>query len=238
MSSLEELASREEISEDRRVELIKKILVDSFVEVHESGKSELPSTTGGCTSSVVLQLGEKIYIANCGDSKSVIATFHEETGDISVAYTSRDDTPDLEDERARIEKAGGSVLDINGSHRVVLYNEAGEPYGGLAVSRALGDYDLSDAGVIPDPIGDVIDLKDIGVGGEGVFAILATDGLMDFVERSDLLCRVVEGLYVDEEPHLLTKLEDLITHSKEGWFDECGDEYRDDITIAASKLAI
>mmetsp|Transcript_36537 Transcript_36537/g.79552 ORF Transcript_36537/g.79552 Transcript_36537/m.79552 type:complete len:1005 (+) Transcript_36537:357-3371(+) len=241
LETLDTLARAEGWTGDRRIEETQKAFADTFMEVHRSGESEVATRDGGCTASAVLQRGDKVYVANCGDSKSIIATFEDDTADITVVYASRDDTPDLEGEKARIESAGGEVQEMDGGSRVLYFDDDGVAHGGLAISRALGDWDMNRYGVIPDPTVDVIDLKDVVKGGTGkiqAFAVSATDGLLDFVDRTDLLCRTVEGLYVDEEPHLFTKLEDMISKAKEGWYEECGDEYRDDITIAASKLIL
>lgn len=62
----------------------------------------------------------QIYIANCGDSRAVLAR------NGNPVYSTRDHKPALPAERERIQKAGGSVMiqRVNGS---------------LAVSRALGE---------------------------------------------------------------------------------------------------
>lgn len=224
------------------VEETKKVLATTFVEVHRTGQTELATNAGGCTASVVLQLGDKVYVANAGDTQSVVATYAEETGDITVAYVTREDTPDLDDELERIEKQGGIVQYVDGSSRVIYFDENDVACGGLAISRALGDWDLNDYGVIPDPIVDVIDLKDITDGDSDskvqVFAVAASDGLLEFIDRSDFLCRSVEGLYVSDKPNIFSSIEEMILGAKKGWFLECGDEYRDDITCAVTKLSL
>ena len=84
LATLDRLAMAENWTEDRKVEETKKAIADTFLEVHRSGESELATSSGGCTASVVLQVDDKVYVANCGDSKSIVATFAEETGDITV----------------------------------------------------------------------------------------------------------------------------------------------------------
>jgi len=242
LQALNEQARDKNWNDGRKVDETKKVLADTFLEVHSTGKIELATDLGGCTASVVLQLGDKVYIANAGDTQSIVATYAEETEDITVTYVTREDTPDLDDEMERIEKAGGIVQYVDGSSRVIFFDENDIARGGLAISRALGDWDLNDYGVIPDPIVDVIDLKDITDGTTDskvqVFAVSASDGLLEFIDRSDFLCRTVEGLYVPDKPHIFTAIQGMVTDAKKGWFLECGDEYRDDITCAATKLTL
>ena len=74
----------------------------------------------GCTANVVLIKAGKLYIANTGDSRAVLA---KKTLAVDL---SKDHKPDLEIEIKRIEKAGGCVVE-------------GRVNGNLNLSRALGD---------------------------------------------------------------------------------------------------
>lgn len=76
----------------------------------------------GCTAIVALMVKDKIYVANAGDSRCVVAT----KGD-AVAL-SEDHKPDNKEEKDRIEKAGGEVYE-------------GRINGRLNLSRAIGDFD-------------------------------------------------------------------------------------------------
>lgn len=76
----------------------------------------------GCTATVALITPNEIYCANAGDSRTVMC----ERG--MAIDLSKDHKPDLPEERARIIRAGGDVIDsrVNGM---------------LALSRAIGDFD-------------------------------------------------------------------------------------------------
>ncbi|WZY74671.1 hypothetical protein YC2023_021055 [Brassica napus] len=77
----------------------------------------------GSTASTAILIGDRLIVANVGDSRAVISR-----GGNAIAV-SRDHKPDQSDERERIENAGGFVM-WAGTWRV----------GGiLAVSRAFGD---------------------------------------------------------------------------------------------------
>ena len=230
------------MGDDFTNEAVQTVLAETFVEVHNSAESDLGLTVGGTTASVVLQLGDKVYVANTGDSKSIIGTFDEETGDIDFLYETEDHNPNLPIERERVETAGGVVQDIEGTSRVLYYDAEGTPRGGLAISRALGDYELNDIGVIPDPDVGVIDLAAIleGEKSKSVFAVSATDGLLDYVDRSEIIMKVVEGLFVEKDtaPELSAALKNLIAEAKEGWAGEYDGAYRDDISVSAAKLIV
>jgi len=108
---------------------------DSYVELfkyatdstEEPNKSDLNGTESGCTATVVLITPDKIYCANAGDSRTVMS----EGG--KAVPLSFDHKPDDEPETKRIVSAGG-------------YVENGRVDGNLAVSRALGDFELKNKG--------------------------------------------------------------------------------------------
>jgi hypothetical protein len=63
-------------SVSEEVDCVKQILVDSFVEIDKDAPAE---KSGGCTASVILQLGNKLYVANAGDSRSFIVCYRKRT---------------------------------------------------------------------------------------------------------------------------------------------------------------
>jgi serine/threonine protein phosphatase PrpC len=69
---------------------------------------------------VPLRVGNKLVVANAGDSRAVLCRRGQ------AVEMSRDHKPMDEDERARIQKAGGFV-------------QEGRVNGSLALSRAIGD---------------------------------------------------------------------------------------------------
>lgn len=74
----------------------------------------------GCTANVVLINDKNIFIANSGDSRSVLRS-NKDTIALSI-----DHKPELPEEHNRIVKAGGYVAD-------------GRINGNLNLSRAMGD---------------------------------------------------------------------------------------------------
>jgi len=240
-------------------EVVKNIVFDSFVQMDQTAPDFV---MGGCTATIVLQLDDQnIYVGNAGDSRSLIATYRKSTGDVAVVYATREDKPDLPEEKARVETMGGRVRlasQPGGTSRVLYIDKASGREWGLAMSRSIGDWDAGKVGVIPDPIVDVLSLKDlVSFGGAEetcsvtpkgeqtcfkaaedieVFAISATDGLLDFLSVEAIAGHVAKGLYAQDGPHLITACEELIRSAAGRWEQAEQGRYRDDIAIAVGRL--
>lgn len=76
----------------------------------------------GCTANVILITPDTYYIANAGDSRSVLC---RDGKAINLSY---DHKPELAEEEARIKKAGGVIT-------------MGRVNGGLNLTRSFGDFD-------------------------------------------------------------------------------------------------
>lgn len=85
----------------------------------------------GCTATTALFTNKKIFVANAGDSRTVLGVKG------TAKAMSFDHKPDNEGERARIISAGGFV----DSDRV---------NGNLALSRAIGDFDFKRLSIDPE----------------------------------------------------------------------------------------
>ncbi|XP_031479252.1 probable protein phosphatase 2C 59 isoform X2 [Nymphaea colorata] len=122
----------------------------------------------GSTASTAVIVGNRLLVANVGDSRAVICRNGK------AIAVSRDHKPDQSDERQRIEDAGGFVM-WAGTWRV----------GGiLAVSRAFGDRLLKQY-VVADP-----EIKEEVIDGSLQFLILASDGLWDVVTNEEAVSMV------------------------------------------------
>lgn len=117
----------------------------------------------GCTACVGLITNDKIYIANAGDSRSVLGVKGR------AKPLSFDHKPTNEGEKARITAAGGFV-------------DFGRVNGNLALSRAIGDFefkksaDLAPEQQIVTAYPDVV-VHDLGQDDE--FLVIACDGIWD-----------------------------------------------------------
>ncbi|KAL7579486.1 hypothetical protein ACA910_007866 [Epithemia clementina (nom. ined.)] len=152
------LAHLPTLAEDRKVATI-QALHDTFVELDELAPAD-PS--GGSTATAILRQDDSIYIANAGDSRSFVVAYRPSTRKVQILYISREDKPDLPDERARVEAMGGQVyIPKRGTSRVVYQDPMTGTPSGLAMSRSIGDWAAAKLGVIPDPIVDVLDISDL-----------------------------------------------------------------------------
>nr|KJB55147.1 hypothetical protein B456_009G065500 [Gossypium raimondii] len=122
----------------------------------------------GSTASTAILVGNRLLVANVGDSRAVICR-----GGNAIAV-SRDHKPDQSDERQRIENAGGFVM-WAGTWRVG---------GVLAVSRAFGDRHLKQY-VVADP-----EIQEEKIDNSLEFLILASDGLWDVVSNEEAVAMI------------------------------------------------
>lgn len=125
----------------------------------------------GTTAVTAFVTPETIIFANCGDSRAVLASNKQ------VKFGTYDHKPSNDEERKRIENAGGSVMirRVNGS---------------LAVSRALGDYDyknVSGLSATEQLVSAEPDLSVIERCEDDEFLILACDGVWDVMTNEEVV---------------------------------------------------
>ena len=101
-------------------EKVKKALRDAFLKTDRLFLSKSPTPDHGSTATTVLLLGQRLFCANVGDSRTVLCR------NFKIVPLSHDHKPSRPDEAKRIRDAGGYVI----ANRVM---------GELAVSRAFGD---------------------------------------------------------------------------------------------------
>ncbi|XAR61161.1 Phosphoprotein phosphatase [Bertholletia excelsa] len=130
----------------------------------------------GSTATVALLFDGQILVANVGDSKALLCSQNinsslEDEGTsttvINVEQLTRDHHPDRDDERTRIEAAGGFIRTL-GVPRV---------NGILAVSRSIGDVYLKRFGVSPMP--EVMDWRYLS--DQDTYLVVASDGIFESI---------------------------------------------------------
>ncbi|GER53542.1 protein phosphatase 2c [Striga asiatica] len=126
--------------------------------------SPIAPETVGSTAVVAVVCSSHIIVANCGDSRAVLYRGKE-----AIAL-SIDHKPSREDEYARIEAAGGKVIQWNG-HRV---------FGVLAMSRSIGDRYLK-PWIIPKP-----EVMFVPRARDDDCLIIASDGLWDVMSNEEV----------------------------------------------------
>jgi serine/threonine protein phosphatase PrpC len=248
-NALEHCSSPEDIMKQTA-----NMLSETFIELDQRVPAD-PS--GGCTATVVLRQGSKIYVANAGDSRSFIVAYRPSTMRCEIVYMTREDKPNLPEEKARVEAAGGQVyIPIRGTSRVVYQDPETMAPTGLAMSRSIGDWAAGKMGVIPDPIVHVLDIPTIvatemegyQVENDGsvrsheedddvyIFAISATDGMMDYLDEGDIAKILAHSLFEATGVHPISACEHLVFAAAQAWQQAKQGRYRDDISIAVTAL--
>lgn len=150
-------------------EIWKQAFINCFVKVDSEiggfsvGVCPVAPETVGSTALVAFVCPTYIIVANTGDSRAVLCRGKE------AVPLSADHKPEREDERERIEAAGGKVIMWNG-YRVS---------GVLAMSRSIGDRYLKPC-VIPDP-----EVMFVPRAKEDECLVLASDGLWDVMSNDE-----------------------------------------------------
>lgn len=137
----------------------------------------------GCTACVGLISNDKVYIANAGDSRSVIGIKGR------AKPLSQDHKPQLEVEKNRITAAGGFV-------------DFGRVNGNLALSRAIGDFEFKkSAELAPEaqivtayPDVEVHDITD-----DDEFLVIACDGIWDCQSSQAVIEFVRRGIAAKQD---------------------------------------
>lgn len=234
---------------------IRKALNETFLEINEKGN---PSNFlhAGCTASVTLRWGSKLYIANTGDSETVVisslSSFKNQTPNMwqqqqdfpntKVEYATRRDKGNQPAERARIEGLGGKIhINAKGfDPRVINYSETLKENVGLAMSRSIGDWEFEAVGVIAEPTTDVIDLSKAPLSDSErtVFLMAASDGLWEKRQKHFFATQIAASFVSENEDNAEDNLQPLnhlydviqkITPKRQ-------DGYRDDITAIVVNL--
>ena len=185
----------------------------------------IDSNLSGSTCVSVIYTPKKLIIANIGDSRCVLGKLNK-NNKWEYENLSRDHKPSLPEEAERIKKKGGRIRPMKdddgtfvGPLRVYMKDK---DMPGLAMTRSFGDYFASTAGTISIPeIGEHLFNE------EDKFLILASDGLFEFIDSSEVV-KIVKDYYVVND--IVGCCEFLYKESCRRWIQEEEDTI-DDITI-------
>lgn len=162
-------------------QLLDAAIKDGFIKLDADMSKEWASGVdrSGTTAVVAVITPEHIIWGNCGDSRGILCRNGQEF------FSTTDHKPYNDPERARIERAGGTVMmqRVNGS---------------LAVSRALGDFDYkrndtvkpTEQLVSPEPEITITERDPSG----DQFLLLACDGIFDVMTNEDVVSFVSKQL--------------------------------------------
>lgn len=175
-----------QLTDISELDRFKKNIKEGFLKIDSSMRDHPKFLSGeersGTTAVTAFVTPQTIIFANCGDSRAVLAS------NKTVRFGTYDHKPCNEEEKKRIENAGGSVMirRVNGS---------------LAVSRALGDYDYKNVSGLP-PTEQLVsaepDLSVMDRSEEDEFLILACDGVWDVMTNEEVVSYIYSRLLIND----------------------------------------
>ena len=193
----------------------------------ELKRSGIEANESGTTAVTALRRGDNLYVANVGDSRCVLAR-EGAGGKLQSVEMSDDHKPDREDEKQRILRNRGAVEPIRGFNgrfvgpcRVWTQKQVA---GGLAVSRAFGDFSMEKAGVVADP-----EIRQTKLSSSDKFLVLASDGVWEHMSNQ----QVVDLAKKHKDPKAASDA--IVAEARRQWTTKgCG--YIDDITAVVMNL--
>lgn len=164
---------------------IEQALKDGFLATDRAILSDpkYEEEVSGCTASVGVISGDKIFVANSGDSRSVLGIKGR------AKPLSFDHKPQNEGEKARITAAGGFV-------------DFGRVNGNLALSRAIGDFEFKKSADLPPEQQIVTAFPDVTVHeitDDDEFLVIACDGIWDCQSSQAVIEFVRRGIAAKQE---------------------------------------
>ena len=186
------------------------------------------SNFSGSTCVIVFQIGNKLICSNVGDSRAIlIYTTEKDDTKLSTAKVfelSKDQKPDLPEEKKRIYKMGGIVdqmLDSKGRRGGPFRVWAGKNnYPGLAMSRCIGDLKGKNCGLISEP-----EIIEYTLDEKSKYMVICSDGVWEFSNNEDIMSIGIEYYLKNNIGEFIDK---IIKVSEFWWEKE--DIIRDDIT--------
>lgn len=169
------------VSSGRAGELLNRI-TDAYRLADDKLETDLSYKTiedSGTTVATALLKGDLLLVAGLGDSRVVLAVANP-NGELAAQPVTRDQSPIVPAEMARIDKKGGEVRQEGPGGRVYA---KGKSYPGLAVARALGDGDGKNYGVTADPQFIGWKLRP----GQDFALILASDGVWNALGNENVV---------------------------------------------------
>lgn len=187
---------------------------------------ELGARLSGTTATVVVHdvARQRLVVSHVGDS-GVVLLRRSGAGGLVARRLTRDHKPELEEERARIEAAGGSVL-FDGCCQRVTRTGVGAA---LNMSRSLGDAAVHEGcGVSAMP-----EVQVTSLGPEDVAVLVASDGIWEVISPQDA-AKIVGAFPPHRAMEAAGALADEAVHR---WFSLSQGQAIDDITAVIAHFA-
>ena len=181
---------------------LKRAHKKAFVEVNDKmcSNSVFDTMMSGTTGITACLDQENLLVANCGDSRCVVAV---DLGDdkLTAQPLSKDQTPHRRDELRRVKRAGAMVCNmaqLEGAEPMHenwsltlgdVIDDGGDPprlflrgkvYPGVAFTRSIGDALAQGIGVFAEP-----EMSELTLNSQHKFLILASDGIWEFITNQE-----------------------------------------------------
>jgi protein phosphatase 1G len=183
-NDLVEARSKGSLTKEETQQVMMKMLFLKRLEAQSSVDTTVAANHVGCTANACIVRNDKIYCANAGDSRTILCRSGK------VVPLSFDHKPNHVTERTRIENAGGHI-EVNTAGARTHYRVNGN----LNLSRAIGDLEYKQRKDLP-PEQQIIcstpDIKEVDVGPNDEFLVLACDGIWD-VMSNEQVCAFVKA---------------------------------------------
>jgi serine/threonine protein phosphatase PrpC len=184
---------------------------------------------------------QRLVLASVGDSTCLVVKGSlRSNSSQTILLESIKHKPALPEERKRIEAKGGRVYipanPASESSRVLIPGPMGPESYALAMSRSLGDVEGKQLGYLTaEPDVRVLDLNGQYQRDEYVFVVVASDGVLDVINKQSLIQQLVQALRSNTLPEACKR---LMNQAVQGWNEMTGGVYRDDVTLMVSKLPL
>ncbi|GFZ04345.1 kinase superfamily protein [Actinidia rufa] len=158
------------------------ICIPTFLIMREAFKI---NSASGTTAVVLLLVDGQIFVANVGDSKALLCSETQDDDGSLKAYLSPkeltiDHTAHRDEERSRIEQAGGIIT----GYGLPLIN------GHFPMTRAIGDVPLKIYGIISDP-----ELRDWqALTANDSYLVISSDGIFESLNPKHV-CELLQGAH-------------------------------------------
>jgi len=145
---------------------------------------------------VGLVVGEKLYVANVGDSEAIVCR-----GDTALPLTTIPNPSKNSDETVRVQSVGGRLYNNRLGHphlNVRFFN--------IGISRAIGDLMYKSPGYTQNKVSGLTADPDVSVtelGEDDKFLLLACDGVWDVFTHKEAVKFVLERLKETNDPQMI-----------------------------------
>lgn len=218
-------------------ELLPHLMKDCFqkmqdlIDLADSSK-QLTARLSGTTATVALHDHKQnvVTVAHVADSVAVLGK-EKKGGAWEAVQLTREHKPNLKDERARIEKAGGKVV-YDGYANYRIYAGRNSRYPGLNMSRCLGDLmGHKECGMTCEP-----EVTQFQPSSEDELLLLCNDGVWEFMTpmegvSPDGISRAVKLVGKFAPTKAMDAATELAKEAWDRWIYEEGGQVVDDITV-------